>query len=72
MNSAPKRKALKINELLVEVFDDLKEFLALTVKFSEQLITSRDTLTGALGFTKSGLRDACRSLSAKWKTSLSD
>jgi hypothetical protein len=53
----PPQKTPKTDELLIEVFDDLKELLANKVKFSEHLITSRDTLAGDLGFSKSGLRD---------------
>jgi hypothetical protein len=52
----PPKKTPKTNDLLIEVFDDLKELLATQTKISEHLITSRDTLTGDLGFSRSGLR----------------
>jgi hypothetical protein len=60
----PPKKTPKTNELLVEVFDDLKELLATKKKVSEHLITSRDTLTGDLGFSKSGLRDFADKINA--------
>jgi hypothetical protein len=54
----------KDNNLLIAVFDDVKELLSITLRISEQFINSRDTLTGDLGFTKNGLRDFADKINA--------